>query len=71
MAKQGVEIHKVPGTHLGMLGEPSVQILAEKFVACLEQAQMPDIEAYTAEYDLRHATLSGVRSETGFLSRGC
>ncbi|MBD2336733.1 amino acid adenylation domain-containing protein [Calothrix sp. FACHB-156] len=39
MAKQGVEIHEVPGTHLGMLGEPSVQILAEKLIVCLEQAQ--------------------------------
>ncbi|MBD2201082.1 amino acid adenylation domain-containing protein [Calothrix sp. FACHB-1219] len=39
MAKQGVEIHEVPGTHLGMLGEPTVQILAEKLIVCLEQAQ--------------------------------
>lgn len=40
MAKQGVEIHNVPGTHLSMLGEPSVQILAKKFIACLEQVKM-------------------------------
>ncbi|AFY36084.1 amino acid adenylation domain-containing protein [Calothrix sp. PCC 7507] len=39
MAKKGVEIHEVPGTHLGMLGEPSVQTLAEKLIVCLEQAQ--------------------------------
>ncbi|MEA5569306.1 amino acid adenylation domain-containing protein [Anabaena sp. UHCC 0399] len=39
MAKQGVEIHEVPGTHLGMLGEPGVQILAEKLRVCLEAAQ--------------------------------
>ncbi|MBD2596806.1 amino acid adenylation domain-containing protein [Nostoc spongiaeforme FACHB-130] len=39
MAKQGVEIHEVPGTHLGMLGEPGVQMLAEKLRFCLEEAQ--------------------------------
>ncbi|HIK04553.1 MAG TPA: amino acid adenylation domain-containing protein [Trichormus sp. M33_DOE_039] len=39
MAKQGVEIHEVPGTHLGMLGEPGVQILAEKLRVCLEEVQ--------------------------------
>ncbi|MBD2365339.1 amino acid adenylation domain-containing protein [Anabaena minutissima FACHB-250] len=39
MAKQGVEIHEVSGTHLGMLGEPGVQILAEKLRVCLEAAQ--------------------------------
>ncbi|QIR38206.1 amino acid adenylation domain-containing protein [Tolypothrix sp. PCC 7910] len=37
MAKQGVEIHEVPGTHLGMLAEPSVQLLADKLIVCLEQ----------------------------------
>ncbi len=38
LAKQGVEIHEVPGTHLGMLDEPNVQTLAEKLAFCLEQA---------------------------------
>ncbi|MCF4969718.1 amino acid adenylation domain-containing protein [Nostoc sp. CMAA1605] len=36
MAKQGIEIHEVPGTHLGMLGEPCVQILAAKLKHCLD-----------------------------------
>jgi thioesterase domain-containing protein len=39
MAKKGVEIHEIPGTHLGMLGEPGVQTLAEKLRVCLEEAQ--------------------------------
>ncbi|TAF05111.1 MAG: non-ribosomal peptide synthetase [Nostocales cyanobacterium] len=39
IAQQGVEIHEVPGTHLGMLGEPNVQILAEQLIVCLKQAQ--------------------------------
>ncbi len=39
MAKLGVEIHQVPGTHLGMLGEPSVKTLAKKLILCLEEAQ--------------------------------
>lgn len=39
LAEQGVEIHEVPGTHLGMLGDPGVQVLAAKLTACLEQAQ--------------------------------
>ncbi|UKO97051.1 amino acid adenylation domain-containing protein [Nostoc sp. UHCC 0870] len=39
MARQGVEIHEIPGTHLGMLGEPGVQTLAEKLMVCLEEAQ--------------------------------
>lgn len=38
MAKQGVEIHEVPGTHLGMLGEPGVQMLAEKLRFCLDNS---------------------------------
>jgi thioesterase domain-containing protein len=39
IAQQGVEVHQVPGTHLGMLGEPGVQILAAKLRVCLEAAQ--------------------------------
>ncbi len=39
MAQQGVEIHEVTGTHLSMIGEPGVQILAEKLIFCIEQAQ--------------------------------
>ncbi|MGH1397091.1 MAG: non-ribosomal peptide synthetase [Trichormus sp.] len=39
IAQQGVEIHQVPGTHLAMLGEPGVQILAAKLSVCLKAAQ--------------------------------
>ena len=39
LAAGGLELHHVPGTHLEMLGEPHVQVLGEKFKACLEQAQ--------------------------------
>ncbi len=35
VVQQGVEIHEVPGTHLGMLGEPNVQVLAQKMKDCL------------------------------------
>jgi amino acid adenylation domain-containing protein len=35
-AREGIEIHEVPGTHLGMLGEPNVEVLAQKLMICLE-----------------------------------
>jgi thioesterase domain-containing protein len=44
LVKQGVDLHEVTGTHLGMLGEPSVQILADKLRVCLEQARADDFE---------------------------
>lgn len=40
LTQQGVEIHAIPGTHLGMLGEPNVQVLAQKLKVCLESAQV-------------------------------
>jgi acyl-CoA synthetase (AMP-forming)/AMP-acid ligase II/thioesterase domain-containing protein/acyl carrier protein len=33
-----LEIHEVPGSHLGMLEEPNVKILAEKMRACIEKS---------------------------------
>jgi len=30
-----LEIHEIPGDHLGMLQEPNVQVLAEKLQACI------------------------------------
>ncbi|MBD2569977.1 amino acid adenylation domain-containing protein [Anabaena lutea] len=39
LAQKGLDIYDVPGTHLGMLDEPNVQVLAEKLQVCLEQAQ--------------------------------
>ncbi len=39
LAAGGLECHEVPGTHLGMLQEPHVQVLAEKLTACLDKAQ--------------------------------
>jgi aspartate racemase len=38
MAVGGVEIHQVPGDHLGMFQEPHVQMLAEKLRACIDKA---------------------------------
>ncbi|HEY9709604.1 MAG TPA: thioesterase domain-containing protein, partial [Oculatellaceae cyanobacterium] len=39
LAAGGLEFHEVPGTHLGMLQEPHVQVLAEKLKDCLDKAQ--------------------------------
>jgi aspartate racemase len=39
LAAGGLECHEVPGTHLGMLQEPHVQVLAKKMKACLDKAQ--------------------------------
>ncbi|MBW4546344.1 MAG: amino acid adenylation domain-containing protein [Symplocastrum torsivum CPER-KK1] len=39
LATGGLERHEVPGTHLGMLQEPHVQVLAEKLKAYLDKAQ--------------------------------
>jgi aspartate racemase len=39
LAAGGLECHEVPGTHLGMLQEPHVQVLAEKLKDCLDKAQ--------------------------------
>jgi len=33
-----LEIHEIPGTHLGILEEPNVQLLAEKLTACIDKA---------------------------------
>jgi aspartate racemase len=38
LAAGGLEFHDIPGTHLGMLQEPHVQVLAEKLKACLDKA---------------------------------
>ncbi len=34
----GVDIHYIPGSHLNMLNEPSVQVVAEKLQYCLARA---------------------------------
>lgn len=34
-----VEIYEVPGDHISMMAEPYVQVLAQKLMACIEQAQ--------------------------------
>jgi amino acid adenylation domain-containing protein len=38
-ARGGVEIHDVPGTHLGMLQVPYVVVLASKLQACIDETQ--------------------------------
>ncbi|OUL20538.1 hypothetical protein BV378_29440 [Nostoc sp. RF31YmG] len=40
LAAGGVEVHHVPGSHASLIQEPNVQVIAEKFQACLEQAQV-------------------------------
>ncbi len=42
LAGGGFEYHVVPGTHITMVQEPHVQILAEKMMACLQEAQTAD-----------------------------
>jgi thioesterase domain-containing protein/acyl carrier protein len=42
LAKGGLEIHEVPGTHLDIIREPHVAELAEKLNACLTRAQGSD-----------------------------
>lgn len=37
-----LEVHHVPGDHLGIIKEPHVQVLAAKLRACIEQAQVFD-----------------------------
>jgi len=39
-ARGGVEIHAVPGTHMSMMTEPHVRLLALEVQECLERAQM-------------------------------
>jgi thioesterase domain-containing protein len=38
MALGGVDIHEVPGDHLGIFEEPHVQVLAKKLRACIDKA---------------------------------
>ncbi|MDZ8055525.1 MAG: alpha/beta fold hydrolase [Aulosira sp. ZfuVER01] len=40
LAAGGVELHHVPGTHASHIQEPNIQVLAKKFQACLNRAQM-------------------------------
>lgn len=39
-AAGGLEVHDVPGDHLGILKAPNVQVMAAKLRACLERAEM-------------------------------
>ena len=41
-AAGGLEVHNVPGDHLGMMVDPNARHLAEKLRACLEKAQSKD-----------------------------
>lgn len=43
LAAGGLEIHEVPSTHLGMLQEPHVQVLAEKLKACIDRVKADDL----------------------------
>ncbi|MEH2192519.1 MAG: amino acid adenylation domain-containing protein [Nostoc sp.] len=41
LVTEGLDIHYVPGSHLALLNEPNVQVLAEILRNCLTQAQSP------------------------------
>jgi amino acid adenylation domain-containing protein len=43
LATGGLEVHPVPGDHLGILQEPNVQVLASNLKTCLEQEQANDL----------------------------
>jgi aspartate racemase len=38
LAEGGVEVHEIPGTHLKMVEEPNVQILARELRACIDRS---------------------------------
>jgi aspartate racemase len=40
IAAGGLEVHDIPGDHIGILKEPHVRVLAEKLKACLDKAQV-------------------------------
>ncbi|ASC73148.1 hypothetical protein XM38_041100 [Halomicronema hongdechloris C2206] len=48
MAKDGIEVRKIPGTHAGMLTEPSVRILAQQLKAAISLALTQDSGTKTA-----------------------
>src|SRR5208337_4701997 len=37
LAAQGIEVHRIPGSHLELMKEPNVRILAQELSACLER----------------------------------
>jgi thioesterase domain-containing protein len=39
MATEGIEVHRIPGTHITMREEPNVALLAEIMTDCLDKAQ--------------------------------
>jgi thioesterase domain-containing protein len=39
MATDGIEVHRIPGTHITMREEPNVAVLAEIMTKCLDHAQ--------------------------------
>ncbi|MEH1843055.1 MAG: amino acid adenylation domain-containing protein [Nostoc sp.] len=41
LVTEGLDIHYIPGSHLGLLNEPHVQVLANTLRNCLIQAQSP------------------------------
>ena len=43
-ARDGVEVHVVPGNHANLMYEPHVEVLAKTLTACLSQAQSAESE---------------------------
>lgn len=40
LAEKGSEIYEIPGSHLGMMAEPYVAVLAEKLQGCIEESKI-------------------------------
>jgi len=40
LAEKGLKIYEIPGSHLGMMAEPYVAVLAEKLQVCLEESKI-------------------------------
>ncbi|WP_016952591.1 AMP-binding protein [Anabaena sp. PCC 7108] len=43
IVKGGLDIYHIPGSHLSLLDEPYVRVLAEQLKECLEKVQMNDV----------------------------
>jgi amino acid adenylation domain-containing protein len=52
-ASGGVDVHVVPGNHANLMYEPHVEILAEKLMACLNQAQSAENGSGVSTADVR------------------
>jgi thioesterase domain-containing protein len=45
LAQDGIAVHEIPGGHLTMLSEPNVDLVAERLLAVLEQAENSSVRS--------------------------